>query len=112
MEVLIRKSGMRVSFQWPKECLDFVDKIREEAYKMGYDRKEYYTRVRPARVEGRVLIRAEIKKKNGGRFEGLAYWRAPPRDKEYWKRISKIVEPEWRIDKQREYIGPEGPGGK
>jgi hypothetical protein len=105
MEVLIRKTGINVSFQWPKECLDFVDKIREEAHKMGYDRKEYYMKVRPAMVNGRVFLRAEIKKKDGRKFEGLAYWRAPPRDKEYWKRISKIVEPEWRIVKQSEYIG-------
>jgi hypothetical protein len=38
--------------------------------------------------------------------------RVPPREKEYWKRISKIAEPEWRIVKQSEHIGPEGPGGK
>jgi hypothetical protein len=112
MEMLIRKSGTIASFQWPKECLDFVDKIREEVYKMGYDRKEYYTRVRPAMVECRVFLRAEIKKKDGGKFEGLAYWRVLPRDKEYWKRINNIVEPEWRIVKQSEYIGPERPGGK
>jgi hypothetical protein len=112
MEVLMRKSGTIVSFQWPKECLDFVDKIRAEVHKMGYDRKDYYTRVRPAKIDGQVLLRAETKKKEGGKFEGLAYWRAPPDDKEYWKRISKIIEPEWRIVKQRGNIGPEGPGGK
>ncbi len=94
MEVLMRKSGTIVSFQWPKECLDFVDKIRTEVHKMGYDRKDYYTRVRPAKIDGQVLLRAETKKKEGGKFEGLAYWRAPPDDKEYWKRISKIIEPE------------------
>ncbi len=62
--------------------------------------------------EGRVFLRAEIKKKGGGKFEGIAYWRAPPRDKDYWKRISKLAEPEWMIVKQSGYIGPEGPGGK
>ncbi len=102
----MRKAGVIVSFYWPKECMDFVDKICEEVNKMGYDRKEYFTRVRPAMFEGRVFLRAEIKKKDGGRFEGLAYWRAPPRDKEYWKRISKLSEPEWWIVKKSGYTGP------
>jgi hypothetical protein len=72
------------------------------------------TRVRPAKIDGQVpvLLRAETKKKEGGKFEGLAYRRAPPDDKEYWKRISKIIQPEWRIVKQTGNIGPEGPGGK
>jgi hypothetical protein len=111
MEALLRKAGVVVAVQWPKECMEFVDKIRDEVDKMGYDKKEYYTRVRPAMVEGRVFLRADIKKKDGGRFEGLAYWRAPPKDKEYWKRISKLTEPEWRIVKQNRGIGSDGPGG-
>jgi hypothetical protein len=112
MEVLVKKAGLIVSFQWPKECMDFVDKIRDKVEKMGFHRKEYYSRIRPVMVEGRVLLRAEIKKKNGGKFEGFAYWRAPPRNKEYWKRISKIEEPEWRAGKRDGTIGPERPGGE
>jgi hypothetical protein len=106
MEVLMRKAGIGVTFQWPKECMDFVDKIREEVDNMGYDRKEYYTRVRPSMVDGRVFLRADVKKKDGGRFEWLANWRAPPKDKEYWKRISKILEPEWRTVKNSGNNGP------
>jgi hypothetical protein len=106
MEVLMRKAGIGVTFQWPKECMDFVDKIREEVHNMGYDRKEYYTRVRPSMVDGRVFLRADVKKKDGGRFEWLANWRAPPKDKEYWKRISKILEPEWRTVKNSGDNGP------
>jgi hypothetical protein len=66
---------------------------------IGYSKKEYYTKVRPVMIEGRVFLRAETKKKDGGRFEGLAYWRAPPVDKEYRKWIVKILEPEWMIGK-------------
>jgi hypothetical protein len=95
MEGLARKAGLSASFQWPKECMDFVDKIREKVDMMGYGKKEFYTKVRPVMIEGWVFLRAETKKKEGGKFEGLAYWRAPPRDKEYWKRITKIAEPEW-----------------
>jgi hypothetical protein len=56
-----------------KGCMDFVNKILEKVETMGFNKKEYYTRVSPALVEGRVFLRAEIKKKNGGKFEGLAY---------------------------------------
>jgi hypothetical protein len=61
--------------------MEFVDKIREKV------------------VDGRVLLRAETKKKEGGKFEGLACWRVPPQDKEHWKRIGKIVEPKWMVAK-------------
>jgi hypothetical protein len=100
LEVLVRKAGLSTSFQWPTKCMEFVYKIREKVDMMGYSRKEFYTKVRPIVIEGRVFIRADTKKKEGGRFEGLAYWRVPPRDKEYWKRIIKLSEPEWLAGKQ------------
>ncbi len=98
LEAIVKKAGMAVSLQWPKECMEFVDKVREKVEKMGFGKKEYYTRVRPARVDGRVFLRVETKKKEGGKFKGLGYWRVPPLDKAHWKRIANMVEPEWRID--------------
>jgi hypothetical protein len=46
-----------------------------------------------------VFLREDTKKKEGGKFEGLAYWRVPPMDKEDWKRITKLSEPEWLVGK-------------
>ncbi len=94
----MKKAGMAVSLQWPKECMEFVDKVWEKVKKMEFGKKEYYIRVRPARVDGRAFLRVETKKKEGGKFKGLGYWRAPPLDKAQWKRITNMVEPEWRID--------------
>jgi hypothetical protein len=105
LERIVRNAGLVASFQWPKESMEFVEKIREEVEAMGFGRKEYYTRVRPVTKEGRVLLRADTKKKEGGKFEGLAYWRAPPLDKEYWSRINGMLEPERRIARQVESIG-------
>ncbi len=105
LERIVRNAGLVASFQWLKECMEFVEKIREKVEAMGFGRKEYYTRVRPVTKEGRVLLRADTKKKEGGKFEGLAYWRAPPMDKEYWSRINSMLEPERRIVKQVESIG-------
>ncbi len=76
-----------------------VDQIREKVETMGFGKTEYYTRVRPVLVKGKVLLRADTKRKEGEKFEGLAYWRAPPRGKECWKRIIGMMEPEWMIAK-------------
>jgi hypothetical protein len=50
-------------------------------------------------TNGRVLLRVDTKRKEWGTFKGLAYWRAPPRDKEYCERIISLAEPEWMIAK-------------
>jgi hypothetical protein len=47
----------------------------------------------------KVLLRVDTKRKEGGKFKGLAYWRAPPKDKECWKRIIGMMEPDWLISK-------------
>jgi chromosome segregation ATPase len=105
LERIVRNAGLVASFQWPKESMEFVEKIREKVEAMGFGRKEYYTRIRPVTKEGRVLLRADTKRKQGGKFEGLAYWRAPPIDKEYWSIINGMLEPERKISKQVESIG-------
>jgi hypothetical protein len=79
--------------------MEFVDRIREKVETMGFGKKEYYARVRPVVKDGRVLLRVDTKRKEGGTFKGLAYWRAPPINKEYWTRIIGLVEPEWLIAK-------------
>ncbi len=39
----------------------------------GFERKKYYTGVRPTLAEGKMFLRTETKKKDGGKFEELAY---------------------------------------
>ncbi len=63
LEVIVRKSGLVASFQWPKECMKFVDKICEKVETMGFGKKEYYTRIRPELTDGRVLLRVDTKRK-------------------------------------------------
>jgi hypothetical protein len=77
--------------------MEFVEKIREKVEEMGFGRKEYYTRIRPVAKDGRVLFRADTRRKEGGKFEGVAYWRAPPLDKEYWSKLNGMLEPERKI---------------
>jgi hypothetical protein len=44
-------------------------------------------------------LRVDIKRIEGGKFRGLAYWRVPPSDKEHWKRINNMMEPDHMIGK-------------
>jgi hypothetical protein len=45
------------------------------------------------------FLRVDTKRKEGEKFKGLAYWRAPPSDEEYWKRIISMMELDQMIDK-------------
>ncbi len=90
---------MVATFQWPKECMEFVEKNREKVGKMGFGKEEYYIRVRPVSTDGIILLRVDTNRKEGGTCKGLANWRAPPRNEEYWKRIISLVELEWMIVK-------------
>jgi hypothetical protein len=81
LENIVRKVGFFVSCQWPKEMLGFVQGVRDKVEGMGFEKKDHFTRVRPTLVEGTVYIGADIKKKGGGKFEKIAYWRIPLLDK-------------------------------
>jgi hypothetical protein len=53
-----------------------VDKgCKEKVELLGSAKKTYFTKLRPTFVEERVDIK-EVRKKNRGKFESLAYWRA------------------------------------
>jgi hypothetical protein len=41
LEAIVRKVGLTAPFQWPKECMEFVDKIREKVETMGFGKKVY-----------------------------------------------------------------------
>ncbi len=45
-----------------------------------------------------VMIRADCKKKEGGKFVQLASWRIPPLDRTKWDGISGIIEPDWTME--------------
>ena len=101
LEEILRKARLHVSFQWPKESLEFVNGVRERVEKMGYGRKAYFTRVRPTVIEGRVMIKAECRNKDGGKFEQLACWRLPPVDRSKWDCLNGIMDPEMRFGKDK-----------
>ncbi len=94
LEEILRRARLHIAFQWPKESLEFVNGVREEVEKTGYERKAYFTRLRPTSVDGRVMIRADCRSKEGGKFEQVACWRLPPLDRTKWECLNGIMKPE------------------
>ena len=78
LDTMLRRSGYFCSFHWPQETMEFVNKIRDEVRRVGYDEQGYYVKIRPEDRAGEVRIRAEVKEKNGGRWQMAAVWKCPP----------------------------------
>jgi hypothetical protein len=95
MEKMIRNAGIRVSVHWPKELLGFVKGIREKVEGMGTGGGNEFVRVRPVKQDGVVLIRADVRRKEGGRFRWVADWKCPPLNKELWTVVHDIMRPGW-----------------
>ncbi len=95
MERLVRNAGIRVSVHWPKEMLGYVKGIREKMEGMGHGGREEFVRVRPVRQDGILLIRADVRKKEGGKFRWVADWKCPPLNKELWALADDIMRPSW-----------------
>jgi hypothetical protein len=68
----LSKESRFAYLQWPKEILKFVKRVREKVKKMGFARKTYFTWVRLTLIDGKVYIRAECRKKEGGKFYKMA----------------------------------------
>ncbi len=83
LEVVLRHAGYFGTFHWPQEMVPFVEGVREEVRKMGYSEGTHYIRVRPEERKGRVQIRADVKEKNGGRFQAKGVWQCPPLNKDF-----------------------------
>jgi len=95
LERLVRNSGIRVSIHWPKEMLDFVKGVRKRMEEMGHGGREEFVRVRPVKQEGSLFIRADVRRREGGKFTLVADWRCPAVNKEFWALADDIMLPCW-----------------
>jgi hypothetical protein len=86
LECMLRSAGVRVAFHWPREMLEFVDEVRGWVEEMGYSKDDYFTKVRPYKVDGVPQLRAEVKRKDGkgGGFRKVSSWWCPPLDRKLW----------------------------
>jgi hypothetical protein len=92
LEYMLKKAGYFPTFHWPTEMLEFIGGVREELRKIGFA-DSYYVRVRPEEKNGQMQIRADVKLKNGGRFQPKAFWKCPPLQREFWSLIEGLYTP-------------------
>jgi hypothetical protein len=93
LDLLLRRAGYFSAFHWPQEMVGFVERVREEVREMGYRESTHFVRVRPEERGGSVQIRADVKEKNGGRFQLKAVWQCPPANKDFWEFLNGVFEP-------------------
>jgi len=86
LEYMLRSAGVRVAFHWPREMLEFVEEVRGWVEEMGFRKDDYFTKVRPYKVDGVPQLRAEVKRKDGkgGGFRKVSSWWCPPLDRKLW----------------------------
>jgi hypothetical protein len=93
LDAILRSAGYFSTFHWPSEILDFVKDAREEVRKLGYEERSHYIRIRPEERGGNVQIRADVKEKNGGRWQAKAFWVCPPANRMMWGMLNDILTP-------------------
>ncbi len=97
LEMILRSSGVRPSFHWPKEMVEFVSEIRGVVEQMGYRKEKFFVKVRPAIVQGVPQLRAEVREgeRRGGRFQRVACWSCPPAERKLWGSEENRLRPVW-----------------
>jgi hypothetical protein len=93
LDGILKDSGYFSSFHWPQEIMEFVNEIRDEVRYQGYEERDFFVKVRPEDRNGEIRLRAEVKEKNGGRWQMKAMWACPPANKEMWSMVKDLWKP-------------------
>jgi hypothetical protein len=93
LDGILKGAGYFSTFHWPTEMMDFVKEAREEMKKVGYGENTHFIRIRPEERNGEVQIRADVKEKNGGKWQVKAFWQCPPIEKRMWGMLNGIFTP-------------------
>ena len=97
LEAILRTAGYFPSFHWPREMMDFVGGVREAVKSGGVDERSNFLRVRPEVRDGSLMVKVEVKPKEGmGRFTLKGLWPIPPLNRVLWDDIPNIFEPKLR----------------
>jgi hypothetical protein len=84
LDSILRHAGYFSAFHWPKEAMEFVNGIRDDVRRNGCGEQDFYVKVRPEERGGEIRIRADVKQKNGGRWQMKAVWNCPPLNRDFW----------------------------
>ena len=77
IERMLKSAGYTTLFYWPDSMVSFIRGAREELKRKGFEERKFDVKIRPERKEGRLVIRADIRTKDGGVFRPEVYWRIP-----------------------------------
>ena len=77
LEDILRNGGFHSTYHWPEELLDFVNGARGEIRKKGFVEGSHFIRIRPMERKGRIVLKGDVKDKEGGRFQVVAIWELP-----------------------------------
>jgi hypothetical protein len=101
LDGILKGAGYFSTFHWPTEMMDFVKEAREEIKKIGYGESTHFIRIRPEDRNGETQIRADVKEKNGGKWQVKAFWQCPPIEKRMWGMLNGLFTP--RLVGRRSY---------
>jgi hypothetical protein len=93
LDSILRDSGYLSSFHRPQDIMGFINEIRDEVRYQGYEERDYFVKVRPDERNGEVRLRADVKEKNGGRWQMKAMWACPPANKDMWDHVQDLFKP-------------------
>jgi hypothetical protein len=101
LDGILKGAGYFSTFHWPTEMMEFVKEAREEIKKIGYGEGTHFIRIRPEERNGETQIRADVKEKNGGKWQVKAFWQCPPIEKRMWGMLNGLFTP--RLVGRRSY---------
>lgn len=101
LEGILRDAGHFGTFHWPGEIKDFVGEIREGLRNLVGRREDNYIRIRPERREGRTVLKAEVKQREGKGWRLWGKWACPAMDGR-WRDTERDLEPLWEGKEMRE----------
>jgi len=94
LERILKTAGYFTTFHWPREVMEFIRKIKEEARKIGNTNPESYFRIRPEEREGSIRIKVDAKPKVGGRYTMKGIWVCPPLNHVLWSNVEGLYTPQ------------------
>ena len=77
LEDILRNGGFHSTYHWPEELLEFVHGARYEVRMKGFEEDSHFIRIRPMERKGRIVLKGDVKDKEGGRFQVVAIWELP-----------------------------------
>ena len=84
LDVILRNGGFHSTYHWPEELLEFVKGARGVIREKGFEESRHYIRIRPMERKGRIILKGDVKEKQGGFFQAVALWDLPTVDRKMW----------------------------